>query len=562
MRVTAISGTNNRTATVVRGYEGTTAATHSDNAAVNTRFTPGDFIRIGTLAGTVANTLVPHEVRRVESQSGTTVVLDRPLAFAHASGQNVRCVSDTGAVAVASAGSAADIRNDNDKYITFIPGIYETVDTPDPEMSIEGRRFLNTQSKRNFSVAYAGQQTLTGSVSGIMLLNGWPLRFPIGTVKTTPGTLEAGTILLNGATVKGDMYLAADGANVANLEVGDYFRISGSSTSTTDGSFSEVRRVVSEPTADNFKINYPFQFDHVDNSVINVVASSNTYYDHVIEEATNLDTVSWHIHMKDSDSSTGVTTKDFDRRYVGGMVDSATISADEGGMLMMSYDSVPFLNMLHNQANQGTVGNNIFADGGSSEDAGMPRYALMNSIGPSDINFPSKEPYYFSQGSFTLFGQEFARVRNVAISISNSSEPRYYVSPRHGRQRGPSEIRVGRRAYSMSATVALPDTVGATETDVNSANEIFKQLLLEGNYGSGNGLSGFAITLTFTRGTNDTITITIPNDGTAATGLNEAGAFILSAPYNITGDPIIQTDIDILFRNMKIEIVDTTPVYI
>ena len=54
----------------------------------------------------------------------------------------------------------------------------------------------------------------------------------------------------------------------------------------------------------------------------------------------------------------------------------------------------------------------------------------------------------------------------------------------------------------------------------------------------------------------------IPNDGTAATGLNEAGAFILSAPYNITGDPIIQTDIDILFRNMKIEIVDTTPVYI
>ena len=77
-----------------------------------------------------------------------------------------------------------------------------------------------------------------------------------------------------------------------------------------------------------------------------------------------------------------------------------------------------------------------------------------------------------------------------------------------------------------------------------------------------NGLSGFAITLTFTRGTSDTITITIPNDGTAATGLNEAGAFILSAPYNITGDPIIQTDIDILFRNMKIEIVDTTPVYI
>ena len=114
----------------------------------------------------------------------------------------------------------------------------------------------------------------------------------------------------------------------------------------------------------------------------------------------------------------------------------------------------------------------------------------------------------------------------------------------------------------MACTVALPDTIASTGTTTNSANEIFKQVLLEGNYGDGNGLSGFGVTLTFTRGTNDTITITIPNDTTAATGLNEAGAFILSAPYNITGDPIIQVDLDILFRNMKIEVVDTKPSYI
>ena len=157
-------------------------------------------------------------------------------------------------------------------------------------------------------------------------------------------------------------------------------------------------------------------------------------------------------------------------------------------------------------------------------------------------------------------------LQNLIISLKEvllySVEPRYYISPRHGRHRGPSEFREGRRSYSLSCTIALPDTVASTATTVNSANEIFKQLLLEGNYGEGNGLKGFAITLTFTRGTNDTITITIPDDGTAATGLNEAGAFILSAPYNITGDPIIQADLDILFRNMKIEIVDSKGVYI
>ena len=121
----------------------------------------------------------------------------------------------------------------------------------------------------------------------------------------------------------------------------------------------------------------------------------------------------------------------------------------------------------------------------------------------------------------------------------------------------------------MACTIALPDTAANTATTVNSANEIFKQLLLEGNFGDGNGLKGFNIELTFTRGTNDTIQILIPNDYTsgnestgAATGLNEQGAFILSAPYNITGDPIVQTDVDILFRNMKIIVTDSKGVYI
>ncbi len=57
--------------------------------------------------------------------------------------------------------------------------------------------------------------------------------------------------------------------------------------------------------------------------------------------------------MKDS---TETATKNFDRRYVGGMIGSSTISAEEGGMLTMSWDSVNFLNMVHNQSNQKTVG--------------------------------------------------------------------------------------------------------------------------------------------------------------------------------------------------------------
>jgi len=517
----------------------------------------GDFIRIGNTesdnsAGDAddSNTVNEFEIRRVVHFTGTTsgtLFLDRPTAFFHADNEIVINVESTASTLSQS-------------YITELPGIYESVTLPEFTPTIEPRYLLGTSADRNFTVAYQGSQSFSGSLPSFVVVNAQPFRFPLGKMTTVPSSVASDTILLSAAAKKGDIYISCDGSDVGNLTDNDYIQITDAAGGTDT---SEIRQIKDEVgTSNTFRLDKPLQFDHADNTLIHEVSGGSSpsgTFTHTVTETFDLDSLSWNVLFRDTAET---AANDLQRRYVGGIVDSASISASEGGMLMMSYDSVPFLNMLHNQANQGTVGNNIFADGGASEDAGMPRYALMNSIGPSDVNFPSKEPYYFSQGSFTLFGQEFARVRNVAISISNSSEPRYYVSPRHGRQRGPSEIRVGRRAYSMSATVALPDTVGATETDVNSANEIFKQLLLEGNYGDGNGLSGFAVTLTFTRGTSDTITITIPNDGTAATGLNEAGAFILSAPYNITGDPIIQTDIDILFRNMKIEIVDTTPVYI
>ena len=74
-------------------------------------------------------------------------------------------------------------------------------------------------------------------------------------------------------------------------------------------------------------------------------------------------------------------------------------------------------------------------------------------------------------------------------------------------------------------------------------------------------MEGFNIVLTFTRGTDDTITITIPDDGNAETGGNAQGAFIRTAAHEITGDNPIQVDADILFRNMKIDVVDSLYYY-
>ena len=53
----------------------------------------------------------------------------------------------------------------------------------------------------------------------------------------------------------------------------------------------------------------------------------------------------------------------------------------------------------------------------------------------------------------------------------------------------------------------------------------------------------------------------IPDDGTAAAGGGEQGAFIRSAPHAISGDNPLQVEADILFRNMKIQIKDSEPFY-
>jgi len=259
------------------------------------------------------------------------------------------------------------------------------------------------------------------------------------------------------------------------------------------------------------------------------------------------------------------------------MVDSATLSAEEGGLVTYGWDSVPFMGMVHNQGAYNGKTNDI-ADAapypGGPSNTDLPGYAMMHSIDSDNVgipatssgtvthNFPSTEPYYFSQGEIKIHGITFARVRSFSLSVSNGVEPRYYVKPAFGRNRGPNEMREQAREYGLSCTIASEDSAVGTSTSEN-ANALFKELILEGDYGTPSSPSkkGLDVVLTFTRGTNDKIVVTIPDDGTAATGLNEQGAFITAANHSIDGNNPIQSDVDMIFRNMKIDIYDSIPVY-
>ena len=550
----AVSGANGILAAAVNA--GATKITVTGSG-----FAVNDDVRIGPTVNAASSTDAEAEVRRVVYVEGTTLFLDAPLAFSHIIQTDVDVC--TGVLVT----NAADVTIDQ------VPGVYDTVDVPDMVPTFEPRYFLGTQSKRNFFTVLKGQQAFTGSLAGFVLLNGKALRYPFGKVVTaiTTGTQTAGTSITVAGATKGDIFLTVTDASgisagqIIGIDAGpgvppNTGAVGGANATRVYPDVGEVRTVVSK-TGNILRLDYPLSFDHVGDLLSGTattrqvckLANTGIVYTHHIFETVDLDTVSWHVHMRDSGET---AANDFDRTYFGGLIGSASIAADEGGMLNMSWDGVNFLGMKHNQL----LGDRL------STSTKTPHAGLLHSITQTHVDFPTSNPYFFSQGAVKLFGVEVARVRNFNITVANGEEPRYYIQRRHGEQRGPTEIREQRREYSMAVTLALPDSQASTAT----ATTLFKEFLSEADY-SGNGIRGFNIELVFARSATDKITIRIPDDydgstetgadSGAATGANEIGAILRGATHNITGDNPVQVDADILFRNLKIEVMDAIGYY-
>jgi len=560
-----------------------TLSTGGANASTS-GFTNGAYYAIigdDTAAGTAGTSYGPREIRKVVAGDDTiTVTLDHPLAFDHAIGAPVK--------AAAIEQSALDaLTSPTAKFITWLPGVYDAVDVPDPEQAFEPYYILGSQN-RNFYTTYPGQESLTGSIGGMVLLNATPLRFPLGKLVTKPTDITAtswkvGTDATTNGASQGatNVPIFIDSAAAA-IAVGTYVMFGKNSHanattfSTTSGDDFEVRQLVEASHAGGgnaaagiLKLNAPLQFDHDANTAISTVASAGPFY-HTIYEKTALDSITMNVNILDSGETAANT---WQRRYVGGKVGSMAISAEEGGLVTVGWDGIQFLDMMHNIKNHPDIPASTF----------MPRYGLMSDIAPTNVGKvvydsgvtyvrPSNAPYYFSQGVVKMFGAdpssgsdavELGRVRSFSISIANNEEPRYYISNQREGKRGPTEILEQRREYSMSATIATADSE-ATYTD---SRNLFKELLLAGDYRGTIGLRGFAIELTFTRSANDSITIHIPGENFDSVGGNatsqggEQGAFIRSATHNVSDANPIEADVDILFRSMIINIKDSEPIY-
>ena len=308
------------------------------------------------------------------------------------------------------------------------------------------------------------------------------------------------------------------------------------------------------------------------------------YYRHIIYESAVPPSMTWDLQLRDSNN---VSDNDFNRRYVGGILNRGTISANEGEILMMGWDDVQFLDMIHNQ-----TGNSAIT--GSTEDNDLVERssrrlivasdAIANrggTVGDNQIGYPITEPYYFSSGVVSFFGVPFARVRSFRLEVNNNIEARYYIRRSVGK-RGPTEFQAQNRQLTMTATMAMDDTI----TNNNTTRTLWKEFIQQGNYqgfGSVPQLQGFDLELTFSKGrigtsivqdsikilspykgsSNDDVTTTaitsniVPNiNANEGTGFGAQGCFFRRASHNLGTESPIQIDGEIIMRNVAIDVID------
>jgi hypothetical protein len=263
-------------------------------------------------------------------------------------------------------------------------------------------------------------------------------------------------------------------------------------------------------------------------------------YLHTINETVNLKSFRiCAVNYADKD----VAPAELVRWFVGGKANRAKYHCEEGGMLMMSLEDIPFkMPYYTNTATSPQV---------------TPWYDAQAA--KQTFTYTCREPYYFSQGSIKvklpilgLVEVAIPSVKNFSIDVSNGCEPKYYVATND--EKVPYQIYEGQREYKLSLSVDLVDADATWTKD-----SPFMELLNQGKETGTSTFAGGAFDIKFSKSATDYIEFITPANYSPTEGGDGAagqGTLILSAPMNIGGQGIINVQMEMLMRNLKIVVGD------
>ena len=255
----------------------------------------------------------------------------------------------------------------------------------------------------------------------------------------------------------------------------------------------------------------------------NVVTTGS--YTHTISESTLLR--SFTMHASQWRQGDAADTPRLMRRYLGGKVGRATLTAEEGERLRMSYDSILFNDFIHNV--NGTT----------------PKYSA--TVSRPTLVYPSLQPFFFSGGELAITGAvmaatTYARIRSFRLDINNNCEAKYYVAGHNPAIPTPYEVLEGRREYGLSVVVDPDDW------------DLYAEILEAGKNASAVPI-GVKVVMTFSRtASTDDIVIYMPS---ATPAITAQGGFIRRGKLDIdAGSPATPQELDILVRRVDIVVHD------
>jgi len=205
----------------------------------------------------------------------------------------------------------------------------------------------------------------------------------------------------------------------------------------------------------------------------------------------------------DADITATPTALDESTNFVriarGCRVNSLTIEAAEGEELKMNMDiNARLVDSISDLYSQQTLATDYISRAGQTDNAELFNWNAGTANGA---------PFFFSEGTFTAFGQQFLKVNSVSIAINNNLMDKRYM----GGHRDMKEGIPAQRTYEISFEAVVTDdqlfkemlneTEDVNDTDGNMVEFVFTK-----------GDTAEQITLKFKNYFLDTTEITIPDD--------------------------------------------------
>lgn len=198
-------------------------------------------------------------------------------------------------------------------------------------------------------------------------------------------------------------------------------------------------------------------------------------------------------------------TDDFLRYYSGVVVTGGTISAEEEGFVKCGLDIEAALAVSSTTATASTV------------------------------TQLETEPYVFCEGAATYFGSAYARVLDFNISVKRAFKARRYIQSTNACY--PYEINFGPRDIEMSTTIVAADDLAQYGTAYY--NEVLAPTA-----------GGSTMTLLFTRGASDTLSVTL------------TGCGVKNANHSINPSAEdVPVSVELIATGISVEVVDSIVTY-